>query len=141
MPEPVDHVGMAGHKTSRGRQGLRERADPDMHAVGTACLLDQAAAAHAKHPRGMRLVHHQDRPVLSCQLAEVGQWRDRAVHREDGVGDDQSPAGGTGLREERIERSHVAVRIDVDACTGEPAAVDDARVVAGVAGDHIIGPS
>ena len=139
MPEPVDHVGMAGHKTSRGRQGLRERTDPDMHAVGAACLLDQAAAAHAEHTRRMRLVHHQDRPVLSRQFAEVGQRRDRAVHRKDRVGDDQATAGGVGLREDRIERGHVAVRIDADPSAREPAAVDDARVVAGVAGDHIVG--
>ena len=86
----------------------------------------------------MRLVDHQHRGMPPGKIAEVGQRRKRAIHREQGIGDDQPAATGSPGKQ-AVECCHVAMRIDRHLGPRESAAVDDAGVVACVAGDKITG--
>jgi hypothetical protein len=139
MPQPMDELRIAGDKATRCAESLRERADADMHAIGRGRLLNQAAAAMAKHARRVGLVDEQHCGMVAGQLSEAGQRRDRAVHREEGVGDDEPAAGGAGGVQQGIESGQVAVGIDAHAGPRQPAAVDDARVVPLVTGNEVIG--
>src|SRR5262245_28847097 len=68
---------------------------------------------------------------------ERDERRAVTIHGEDRVGHDEPTTTGRGGREQGIESSGVAVGIDVDAGSGEPAPVDDARVVQGIAEDVV----
>ena len=87
----------------------------------------------------MRVVDEHERVVRVGQVADLGERRDVAVHREDPVGHDD-PSAGTGCRDElRLEVGQVAVLVAEPLRLREPDAVDDRRVVELVADDRVVG--
>ncbi len=84
----------------------------------------------------MGLVHHQPRAVVLAQLADLAQWGDVALHREDAVDDDQH-AAAVALRavEHLLQLLQPVVAEGAQLRAREQAAVEDRGVVAGV-GDH-----
>ena len=109
-----------------------------MDPVGGVAGLDEAAAARSKHSGGMGLVDHEDGAVASGDRGEIGKRCDRAIHREQTVGDDQ-PAPRRLGRQEAFEGGDVAVGKDGNRRARQPAAVDDACVVALVAENDVAG--
>ena len=77
--------------------------------------------------------------VLLGQVADLGEGRDVAVHREDAVGDDQAEAAGSRLLELRLEVGHVGVRVDEALRLAQADAVDDRGVVELVGDDRVVG--
>ena len=75
-------------------------------------------------------------PWSRAQLGERVDVGDVAVHREHGVADDERAAAVGPVAQQRVERAEVAVPVDRDLAAGEPAAVDDRRVVELVRADE-----
>jgi hypothetical protein len=84
------------------------------------------------------LVDDRPRAVDVCQLGDVCERRDVAVHREDRVGDDQPPGGALAVLAQRpVEVLDVAMAVDDDLGPREAAAVDDRGVVELVGEDRV----
>ena len=82
----------------------------------------------------MRLVHEEAALEGGGQLPELGDRCHNAIHGEDGVREHQGPAGmASVLLEERLEVGEVAVAIDMNVRAREATAVDETRVVEGIA--------
>ena len=79
----------AGDVAAHHADGLGQRADLDVDAAVEVEVVDRAAAVAAEHARRVRVVDHDRRFVPVGDVADAGQRRDVAVHREDAVGDDQ----------------------------------------------------
>ena len=84
------------------------------------------------------------RLVALGDLADAGQRRDVAVHREDAVGDDEDvavravrAAAGTRVAQHLLKAVDVAVREDGARRLGQADAVDDRGVVELVADDQV----
>ena len=88
----------------------------------------------------VRVVDHDERAVLLGQVADAGQRRDHAVHREHAVGHDELAPRAGGLDQARLELVEVAVGVAEALRLAEPDAVDDARVVEGVGDHRVLGP-
>src|SRR5262249_54908459 len=98
----------------------------------------QPAAVGPQHTGGVGLVRQQQGVVAPRQLDQLRERGEVAVHAEDAVGDDEPPAGGGPFAAQQlVEVVDVGVAVDVDAGAGQPAAVDQAGVVEGVAEDGV----
>ena len=85
----------AGHEAAgRAAERLAERRGDDVDLADQAEMLGRAAAARAQHAGGVRVVHHQHGVVPAAELDQVGQRGDRALHREDAVGDHHARSAG-----------------------------------------------
>jgi hypothetical protein len=87
----------------------------------------------------VRVVDEHERPVLVREIADLGEGRDGAVHREDAVGHDHAEARGRGLLQLRFEVRHVRVRVDEALGLAQAHAVDDRRVVQLIREDRVVG--
>ncbi len=110
--------------------------DHDVHLVLERGSRHRAPATRPERAGAVRLVHHHARVMAPRQLHYLRQRRDVAVHREHAVRHDQRGAAGR-LAQAVLEVLDVAVVVDERARLGEPAAVDDARVVEGVRQHHV----
>jgi hypothetical protein len=117
-------------------EGLSEGADQD---VGShAELSADAATAGAEGADGVGFVHHEPGVVLGRELGELGQGRDVAVHREDGLGCDQAAAMRWAvLQQEAADMGGVGVIVDDDVSPGEAGTIDEARVIEAVGEEQI----
>src|SRR5439155_15043101 len=70
-------------------QRLPERADDYVHLAGQSGLGDGPTPARAQRARRVRLVDHQAAAVAAREVEQLGDRGDVAIHREDGVRDDQ----------------------------------------------------
>ena len=92
----------------------------------------------------MRVVDHDRRLVAIRDVADAGQRRDVAVHREDAVRDDEDravrpvrAAAGARVAQHLLEAVDVAMRKDGPRRLGQANAVDDRRVIELVADDQV----
>ena len=85
----------------------------------------------------MRLVHHQQRLKPLGYLHQRSERREVAIHREDRLGHNHRKLLAPVLGKERLERRHIAMRVDMLAGTAEPNAIDDARMVERIGEDRV----
>src|SRR5213592_3788872 len=85
----------------------------------------------------MWTVTRAPRPSASARPAPPGPSTPVAVHGKDRVGHDEPATAPRSGGELGLQGLHVAVGVDVDAGPREPAPVDDARVVEGIAEDVV----
>ncbi len=78
------------------------------------------------------------RVVFFRQIADALQVGDRAVHRENAVGRDETEARTFGRLQLRLEISHVAVLVTIALCFAEPHTVNDAGVIQLVGDDRVL---
>ena len=98
---------------------------PTLHDVDVVGKLGR----HDRPEHGVGLVEHEQRSVAgAASAAEAVEVGEVAVHREDGVGDDER-APAAAPREQPVEVVEVGVAVDRDRRVREPATVDDRRVV------------
>ena len=101
---------------------------------------DAPGAARAEHAGAVGLVDHQARAEALAQVADLGQRRDVALHREDAVDHDEDAAAVVGgALEHALELVHAVVAEGAQLGAAEQAAVEDRRVVAGVGDDGVGG--
>ena len=90
----------------------------------------------------MRVVHHQHRVVLAAELQQVGELGDRALHREDAVGDHQLDPAVARRGQLRFQVGEIGVLVDRGLALGDrlgqPDAVDDGGVVQLIADDDVV---
>ena len=86
----------------------------------------------------MGVVHHDDGAMLVGEVADLGERRDRAVHREDPVGRDELHAGGLRLDQLRLEVGQVAIGVAESLGLAEADAVDDRGMVERVGDDRVL---
>ena len=134
----------AGDVAAHDADRLGQRADLDVDAAVQVEVVDRAAAVPAQHAGGVRVVDHDRRLVAIGHVADAGQRRDVAVHREDAVGDDQDrpvravgAAVGARLAQHLLEAVDVAMREDGARRLRQAHAVDDRGVVELVADDQV----
>ena len=72
-------------------KALREHAPTHAALVFDASRFRETAPVRGIQPRRVCLVDHKPRVVFLLQFHNLGQWREVAVHREDGFGDDHRP--------------------------------------------------
>ena len=111
----------AGDVAAERADGLRQRADLDVHAAVHAEVVDGAAAVPAEHAAGVRVVHHHDRAELLGHVAERRQRPEVAVHAEDAVGDEQLALAG------RAGRARIARAASTSLCGNTLIAARDSR--------------
>src|SRR5207249_2560356 len=99
--------------------------------------LGEPRAAWPEDAGCVGLVYQEPAVIVLRQGDERREWCPIAVHGEDRIGHDEPPRALRGGGEQALEDRDVAVGIDVDGGSREPAAVDDARVVERVA-VHVI---
>ena len=87
----------------------------------------------------MRVVDHHQCIELIGQFAHRGKVGKHTVHREHPIGsnEDRLRAVGAGLRQLGAQIGHVVVRVAIPPRPAEADAVDDRRMVQGVA-DHSV---
>ena len=138
MVEELDEIARAANIAAQRADGFRECADLHVHAAVKTEVIDGAAPVAAQHAGSMGVVHHHDSAVFFCQLSQLRQRANVAVHGEDAVGDDQLAAGLVlDLVQQLFGVGGVLVAEDLDFGAGEPRAVDDAGVVQLVGDDEI----
>ena len=94
----------------------------------------------AHKPDRVRVVDHHQRAILLCQVADVVQLGDVAIHGEDAVGRDHDMTRlGGGFLESGLQIVHVAVAVTESLRFRETDAVDDAGVVELVGDDRVLG--
>src|SRR4051794_24896743 len=134
--QEVDDLVRSGDEAAAAGQRLGERAHPQVDAVLHAEQLGGAGAARPEDARAVGLVNHEPRAVALGQVADRGQRRDVALHREDAVDHDQDAAAvarrALQLLFELVE-AVVAERAQLGA--RQQAAVED-RGVVGRVGEH-----
>ena len=89
-------------------------------------------------PGGVRIVYHHQRVVFFRQIADALEIRDRAVHRENAVGRDESEARAFGRLQLRLEIGHVVVLVTIALRFAEPHTVNDAGVIQFVGNDRVL---
>ena len=139
VAELVDEeLGAAGVAAFAG-EGFGEGSHEDVRLVfrGEAEVLADAVAGGAYDAGGVGFVDHGKKLIAVGDGQEPGQVGDIAVHAEDGVGDDETAAGGVFL-DFFLEVLHIVVTIDDDFGAAQAAAVDDAGVVELVAEDDAV---
>src|SRR5256885_1538985 len=97
----------------------------------------RAAPVLADETNCMGVIDHGQRVVSLGQLADLRQWRQVTVHREDAVGDDDPKARVRALLQLLLELLHVAVGVAVAARLAQPDAIDDAGVIERVGDDRV----
>jgi hypothetical protein len=95
-------------------------------------------AARPQDARGVAVVHHDGGAVALGQVADLGQLRHVAVHREDAVGGDQAQPAALGLPQAALQVGHVRVAVAEAMGLAQADAVDDAGVVQLVAQDGVV---
>ncbi len=131
----VDHPGRAedGPALAAERLGQRDRHD-DVVGARESRRVRGAAAAVTEDTEAVGVVDHQPRAVRPARLGEPGQRGRVAVDGEDRVGhDDRRALVGPQCLAYGVR---FGVRDDLGAATGQPAAVDQRGVVAGVGDDE-----
>jgi|AntDeeMinimDraft_5_1070356.scaffolds.fasta_scaffold00166_4 hypothetical protein len=88
-------------------------------------------------PGRVRLVDHHPRVVAVRDVTEFRERRDRPVHREHGVRDDEPRPAVVPCRHSFAEVVRVAVVVHDDVRVREPARVHDARVIQFVREDDV----
>ena len=88
----------------------------------------------------MGVVHHHHRVVLVGEIADANEVGLVALHGEDAVGSDHAEPGVLRLLQLVLQVCHVLVTVDLASGLAETDAVDDARVVQGVADDGVLRP-
>ena len=118
-----------------------ERAGVDVDAVLHSAELRGAASAGTDEADGVTVVDHHHGPIAFGEITNFGQRRNETIHRKDPVGHDEfvSSVRGVGSLKLGFEISEVAVPVAVALRFAKPNAVDDGRVVEGVADDGVLG--
>ena len=126
------HRGRRGcHEGAGAAEGLSECADEKIGRDSN--LLGEAASVGAEDAEGVRLIDHQPGGVTVGQVAQLGQGRLVAVHREEGLGHDQGVLiPGPVVAQQLGQVLRVGMSVDEGARAGEATAIDQARVVEGV---------
>jgi hypothetical protein len=96
--------------------------------------MDEPMSGLAGDAETMRLVDQQHGIVAGTGVGEVGQRRGVAQDGEDRLGQHERAWLGTSAQS-LVDRRDVAVRRHDDACSGEPAGVDE-RCMDVRVGDH-----
>src|SRR5262249_33340514 len=109
------------------RLGVRQEAE----------VLERPAAGLAEGADAVRVVDHDARPELRGEIEDRRQVRAAPVPGKDAVDDDELAGAGWRLFEEGPQIRHVVVTELLDLAEGQPAAVDDRRVVLAIAEDHV----
>ena len=139
LAQPGDDRRATGHvAAARAAERLAERAGQHVDASHDAAVLVRAAPARAHEPGRVRVVDDDGRAVAVGELADAGQRRDRAVHREHAVGHDEARARALGLAQPGFELAEVAVVVAQALRLRQADAVDDARVVERVRDDRVL---
>ena len=102
--------------------------------------LGGARAARSEHADRVRLVDHQPGAVALAQLNDRRQVAEVALHREDAVDDHHHPAAvARRALEHPLELRHLVVAERAQLRAREHAAVQNRRVVGGVADHRVAG--
>ena len=136
LAEPADDLAPCGDVPAAGAaERLAERPGEDVDPAHDSARLVRPAPFLAGESHRVRIVDHDERVVLLGEVADGLQVGEDPVHREDAVSRDEADARVLRLHQPGLQVGHVVVRIAQALRLGEPDAVDDARVVQGVA-DH-----
>ena len=91
LAQQVDDLAPRRHVAAGcAAQRLAERPGVDVDPVGDAAELGRPAAVLADEADRVRVVDEHQRAELVGQVADLGERRDVAVHREHAVGDDHA---------------------------------------------------
>ena len=121
-------------------QGLAQSAGQDIHTAHDPMMLVGAAPVLAHEAHRMRIVHHDQRAVFVGQVADVGQVRDVAVHREHAVCGNQAKPCPSRLLQLCLQVLHIAVQVAIALRLAQPHAINDAGVVQFVGNDGVLRP-
>ena len=103
-------------------------------------MLGRSPAARADDARRVRIVHHDERIVLSGEPDDPVQPGHVSVHAEDAVGCDEPDSPVARFLQPGLQVVHVSVGVAEPRRLAEPDAVDDGSVVQGVADDGVLRP-
>ena len=97
-----------------------------------------SSAVLAHESDRMRIIHHHHGAIFFSEVADLGQFRDVAVHRENAVGRDHLETRIRGLFEFLLKVAHVTVLVTKPLAFAETDAVDHARVIQFVGDDRVL---
>ena len=138
LSQPLDDLlPAAGVATRCATHRLAEGPGHDVDPVGDAAVCRRATTAGSDEADRMGIVDHHHRVVAVSELANRHEIGDHTVHREHAVGGDQPVASVARLLQPLFQLRHVVVVIAKPSRLAEPYAVDDGRVVEGIA-DHAV---
>src|SRR5208283_1975230 len=101
-------------------------------------MVNRAAPLAAEHARGMRVVHHHDRAISFCEIAQPRQRANITIHRKNAVGDQQLAAWlALNAGELLFGMRNIFVAEDKNLRPRQPAAVNDRSVVQLVGDDEV----
>ncbi len=115
--------------TARSAEGFAQSTRDNVDAIHHLMMFMSPPAIRTHEANRMRIVHHQHCIVFVGKLAEVGKFRDVAIHGEDAVGCDESRARLSSRFEASFGVIHVAVGVALALCFTESDSVNDACVV------------
>ena len=134
----VDDPCIPGDIAAQAAEGLCERAFENIDAVHDAVALGDTAAARAIHADRMNFIDIGHRAVALGQIADLGQWRDVAVHRiEAFAGDQLWPIRSCGAQQ-LLKMGHVAVAENLPLAAGLANAFDHRIMVERIRQDQAV---
>ena len=136
-PQVLDHVGRAGDEAAAGGEALGEGAHPQVDLVLEAEQLAGAGAARAEHARrrGPRRPSGGRRAPCRARRSRGRSQTSPSIEKTPSTTTRTPPPSSRGALEHPLELVHPVVAEGAQLGAGEPAAVEDRGVVAGVA-DH-----
>jgi hypothetical protein len=120
----------AGDEPAGGTKRLSEGADEDVRGDARRCR--ETSSSGTEDSEGVGLVDDKDRAGLCRGAGELRQGGSIAVHAEERLRHDEPAPVRTGRSKEPAGSPGVAVGEDRHGRPGEPAPVDQARMVEGV---------
>lgn len=135
--ERDDRVG-AGDERAHPAECFSERADQyvrDDFGRGA-----ETAAIRSEDTESVGFVDEKAGAIRPCQVGKLAKRGCDTVHREERIGHDQGALRPSAMGlQQRLKVLGIAVPVDVDGCSREAAAIDQAGVIERVAEDRIAG--
>jgi len=128
----ADRICASGDETTHRREGLRERTHDEIDFILDPEMLRSAAPQLTEYADTVGVIHHQPSAVALLDFDDFWKLRDVSLHRKDAVDDDELAFVVGDIGQLLLEICHVVVQVFVGLAEGQPAAVDQARVVEAV---------
>ena len=124
-----DFFGPGGISSRCAAESLAEGAVDDVDATLHPKQFRCAPARGPEVPCGVALVNEDLRLVLVCQIADLLERRDVAIHSEDSVCHDEAMAGALRLLQDSLQVCQVKMGVPMALRLAKTNAVDDGGVV------------
>src|SRR5262245_39415918 len=95
--EPVDEPLRTGDKPTVATVSFAQSTDADVNVLFDIHFLAKSATVLSKDAGRVGFVHQEHRTEFGCDFRQLLERREIAVHREERVRDDESPASLRGL--------------------------------------------